>query len=233
MDLLRVSGITKRYGDHQALRDIGFVQEQRQKLAIVGESGSGKTSLLKIIGGLLEPDQGNVFFQGQPVKGPQERLIPGEPGIAYLSQHFELRNHYRVEDLLAISNVVPDELAQKIYEVCHVRHLLKRKTQEISGGERQRVALAGLLTTSPGLLLLDEPFSNLDRMHRARLRSIIHEVGEEWKMSFILVSHEPADILSWADRVLVIKEGRIVREGSPKELAAGPVDEYTAGLLGI
>lgn len=232
MELLSVSGISKQQQEGFLLSDISFTQQQQQKIAVAGATGSGKSTLLKIIAGLVQPDAGTVYFQGEPIKGPNYRLIPGEPGIAYLSQYFELRNHQRMEELLAYANDLSDEAAAALYKVCRIDHLLKRRTDQLSGGEKQRIALAILLTRLPSLLLLDEPFSNLDMIHRRILKSVISDVSERMGISCILISHDPQDILPWADEILVLKDGRLVQQGSPEKVYRYPADEYTAGLLG-
>jgi len=232
MNLLRVYRITKQQENNFVLRDISFIQQQFQKIAIAGETGSGKTTLLKIIAGLIQPDEGQVVFKNERVKGPEEQLIPGHRGIAYLSQHFELRNNYRVEEILNMTLRLSDEQAETIFKVCRINHLLKRKTDQLSGGEKQRVALAGLLISSPELLLLDEPFSNLDMYHKSVLKSVIQDIGEKLRITCILVSHDPLDILSWAGQILVLKDGQIIQKGTPRQVYRQPVNEYTAGLFG-
>ncbi|MCX6316172.1 MAG: ABC transporter ATP-binding protein [Bacteroidetes bacterium] len=232
MDLLSVQHLAKKESNNYLLQDIHFTLPPGERIAIAGETGSGKTTLLKLIGGLLQPDEGAVFFEGQRVLGPWEKLIPGHPRIAYLSQHFELRNNYRVEEELESRNLLPEQDATRIYQLCRIDHLLKRKTTQLSGGERQRIVLAAWLTRSPDLLLLDEPYSNLDTHHRAIIRAVLHDVYQELHTNMILVSHEAADMLSWADRVLVLKEGKIVQEGSPSALYRYPDNEYVAGLFG-
>lgn len=232
MNFLRVYRITKQQENNFVLRDISFIQQQFQKIAIAGETGSGKTTLLKIIGGFTQPDEGQVVFKNKKIKGPEEQLIPGHPGIAYLSQHFELRNNYRVEEILNMTLQLSDEQAETIFKVCRINHLLKRKTDQLSGGEKQRVALAGLLISSPELLLLDEPFSNLDMYHKSVLKSVIQDIGEKLRITCILVSHDPLDILSWAGQILVLKDGQIIQKGTPRQVYRQPVNEYTAGLFG-
>lgn len=232
MVLLDVCGIGKEEKTGFSVKDIHFSQEQYQQIAIVGETGSGKTSLLKMIGGLMQPDTGEIIFEGTRVRGPLEKLLPGHPRIAYLSQHFELRNNYRVEEELEARNKLSEEEAGAIYKVCRIDHLLKRRTDQLSGGERQRIVLARLLTTSPSLLLLDEPYSNLDRHHTQVIKSVLKDLVEQWKISCIMVSHDAEDLLSWADRVLVMREGRIIQDGSPEIIYEQPLDSYTASLLG-
>src|SRR5205807_866641 len=142
MSFLHVSGVCRQEQGTYLLKDISFIQQEYQKLAIAGATGSGKTTLLKVIAGLTQPQDGEVLFKGTRIKGPEEKLMPGHPDIAYLSQHFELRNHYRVEEILQMANQLEDETADSIYKVCRIDHLLKRWTHQLSGGERQRIALA-------------------------------------------------------------------------------------------
>ena len=232
MDLLTVSGIYKQIDADFSLRNIHFTQQVSQKIAIAGETGSGKSTLLKIIAGLAQPDAGMVLFEEKRVKGPNEELVPGHPKIAYLSQHFELRTNYRVEEVLEYANKLTEHEALTLYKVCRIDHLLRRKTDQLSGGEKQRIALARLLTTSPKLLLLDEPFSNLDMIHKTILKSVIREIGDQLNISCIIVSHDPLDTLSWADEIIIMKDGSIIQQGKPETVYYQPKTIYTAALLG-
>lgn len=215
-----------------SVKDINFTQEYAQNIAIAGETGSGKTTLLKMIGGLAEPSAGEIRFEGKKILGPNDQLIPGHPGIGYLSQYFELRNNYWVRDLLEMFNKLSEEEAANLYRICQIDHLTGRKTDQLSGGEKQRIALARLLIGSPRLLLLDEPFSNLDAVHKRTIKKVIHDLGEKMNISFIMVSHDALDILSWANTILLMKDGRVVQKGTPKEVYQQPINEYCAGLLG-
>jgi ABC-type Fe3+/spermidine/putrescine transport system ATPase subunit len=232
MNLIEVSGICRQEEGKCLLRNVSFVQKPSQKLAIAGATGAGKTTLLKIIAGLTEPTEGVVRFNNEKVKAPNEQLIPGHPSIAYLSQYFELRNHYRVEELLEMTCKVTQPEADKVYQVCRIDHLLKRWTHQLSGGEKQRIALARLLVISPKLLLLDEPYSNLDPFHKATLKEVINDLSEQLHMTCTLVSHDPADTLSWADEIIVLKEGEFIQKGTPEKIYRKPVDEYVAALFG-
>jgi ABC-type Fe3+/spermidine/putrescine transport system ATPase subunit len=232
MELLKVSGIHKKIDGDFSLNDIHFSQQAAQKIAIAGETGSGKSTLLKIIAGLVQPDTGTVIFEGKRVRGPNEELVPGHPYIAYLSQHFELRTNYRVEEVLEYANKLTEREAILLYKVCRIDHLLKRRTDQLSGGEKQRIALARLLTTRPKLLLLDEPFSNLDMIHKTILKSVIRDIGEELNISCIMVSHDPLDTLSWADEIIIMKDGQIIQNGNPETVYHQPQTIYAAALLG-
>jgi ABC-type sugar transport system ATPase subunit len=232
MALLKVLGVSKQLNGNEVLKEISFTQKKFRRLAIVGESGSGKSTLLKIIGGLIQPDGGDVLFENIHVEGPNERLIPGHPKMAYLSQHFELRNNYRVEEILEYANTLPESEAQSLFEICHIKHLLKRKTDQVSGGEKQRIAMARLLIGAPKLFILDEPFSNLDNLHRNTLRAVIRAMGEKLGITFLIVSHDPADALSWADEIIVMKSGQIIQQDTPEKIYRQPINEYAAGLFG-
>jgi len=232
MALLSVTGISIEGKGNFSVKDINFTQEYAQNIAIAGETGSGKTTLLKMIGGLAEPSAGEIRFEGKKILGPNDQLIPGHPGIGYLSQYFELRNNYWVRDLLEMFNKLSEEEAANLYRICQIDHLTGRKTDQLSGGEKQRIALARLLIGSPRLLLLDEPFSNLDAVHKRTIKKVIHDLGEKMNISFIMVSHDALDILSWANTILLMKDGRVVQKGTPKEVYQQPINEYCAGLLG-
>ncbi|MEO6313503.1 MAG: ABC transporter ATP-binding protein [Chitinophagaceae bacterium] len=232
MVLLSVAGISRKEKTTIAVADISFTQEPLQRIAIAGETGSGKTTLLKMIAGLAQPDKGEILFEQKKVPGPNDQLIPGHPGIAYLSQHFELRSNYWVHEILSYANQLTQTDADSLYRICRIDHLLQRRTDQLSGGERQRVALARLLIGAPRLLLLDEPFSNLDAVHKQIIKSVIADINTKMGISCIMVSHDGPDTLSWADTILVMKHGRLVQQGTPEEIYRQPVSEYCAGLFG-
>ncbi|MCC3152950.1 ABC transporter ATP-binding protein [Hymenobacter sp. BT770] len=232
MALLAVSGIGLEEHGHRVLEQISFTQQPHQKIALAGESGTGKSTLLQIIAGLIQPNSGEVRVNGSRVRGPAETLVPGHPGVAYLAQNSALPHSLRVEQVLRYANKRPAAEAQALYELCRIDHLAQRRTDQLSGGEQQRVALARLLLGSPQLLLLDEPFSNLDRMHKRVLQGIIDELGSRLGITCLLVSHDAADTLSWADEILVMHRGRIIQQGLPQEIYQQPVNEYTAALFG-
>ncbi len=232
MALLTVTGISKEVKGSFTVRNIHFTQQPFQNIAVAGETGSGKTTLLKMIAGLTEPTAGEIQFEHKKITGPNDQLIPGHPGIAYLSQYFELRNNYWVYEVLEMANKLTEKEAKTLYSVCQIEHLLQRRTDQLSGGEKQRIALARLLTSSPRLLLLDEPFSNLDAVHKSTIKSVIHDIGEKLNITCMMVLHDAADILSWADTILVMKDGRIIQQGTPQQVYGQPVNEYCAALFG-
>jgi iron(III) transport system ATP-binding protein len=232
MALLQVDGLSKKVNDKPAVSNVSFAVNEHEKLAIAGETGSGKTTLLRMIAGLIQPDAGAMFLQGNKILGPDEQMMAGNPKIGFLSQHFELRNNYRVWEIMEYSNKLSDTAALDIFKICGVGHLLNRYSNALSGGEKQRIALARLLITSPQLLLLDEPFSNLDEINKKIIYGVLQDIGRELQITTIMVSHDPAEILSWADNVVVLKAGNIVQTGEPKTIYYKPANEYVAGLMG-
>lgn len=232
MPLLKVSNVTRQMEDTVAVNAVSFTQKKLEKIAISGETGSGKSTLLKMIAGLVQPDNGTIFFENKRIAGPDERLVAGHPDIAYLSQHFELQKFLRVEQVLEYANQLTSDEAQTLFEICRIDHLLKRKTDELSGGEKQRIAIARLLISAPRLLLLDEPFSNLDMTQRNTLKTVLEDICKGLKITCILVSHDPQDVLTWADKILIMRNGKIVQKGAPENVYKMPVNAYTAGLFG-
>jgi ABC-type Fe3+/spermidine/putrescine transport system ATPase subunit len=232
MVLLKVEHISKQVNETMIVDDISFKQEAFQKIAIAGESGAGKTTLLKMISGHAQPTGGTILFDGQRVIGPEEKLLPGHKQIAYLSQDHDLLHNYKVEELIWFENKLSYEEAATLFELCQVDYLLKRRTDQLSGGEKQRIALCMLLIKSPKLLVLDEPFSNLDPIHTDILKAVLDDITERLKITCMLTSHDPHDTLSWADKILVMKNGKLIQQGTPEEIYYKPTNEYVAGMFG-
>jgi iron(III) transport system ATP-binding protein len=149
-----------------------------------------------------------------------------------LSQQYELPKFLRVEQVLKYANKLSAGEAERLFAVCRIDHLGSHRTDQLSGGERQRIALTKLLLASPKLLLLDEPFSNLDMVHKNILKAVIQDIGEQLQITCILISHDPQDTLSWADEILVLRGGQMQQIGSPRHIYTQPANEYVAGLFG-
>ena len=231
---LSLRQVSKSYeiGEEAALEPISLTISKHERVGIVGQTGSGKSTLLRIIAGLIQPDVGSVTIEDNKVQGPDDKLIPGHPDIAYLSQHFELPKFISVFDHLDDPYLIAREEAEKIYAACQINHLLEKDTRALSGGEKQRVALAKLLLKSPKLLLLDEPFSNLDYLHKHIVKHVITDVENTLGTTVVLVAHDPVDVLSWAQRILVFRHGKLVQEADANTIYSQPVDTYVAGLFG-
>ena len=232
MSFLSVQNLHFHNPGKTQVTDISFNLEVTDRLAIAGETGSGKTSLVKMIAGLLQPESGMVLLNGTRVLGADEQLIPGNKKIAYLSQHFELRNNYRVIELLNMVNEMTPDEAHEIYKICRIDHLINRWTRELSGGEKQRISLAKLLITQPQLLILDEPFSNLDVINKMLMKEVIDDYLKAYKVGCIMVSHHAEEILSWANKLAILHNGKLVQYGAVKEVFYKPVNTQVAGLMG-
>jgi ABC-type sugar transport system ATPase subunit len=230
--LVQINYLQKSIGDNKILQHINLAIDTLQNIAFIGESGSGKTSLLKSIAGLLQPTSGEILFENKKVLGPLEQLIAGHKNIQYLSQQYELHNNYFVKDLIWFDNKLTEEEAIYLFETCKIDHLLNRKTDELSGGEKQRIGLCKLLIQKPKLLVLDEPFSNLDFDHKTTLKQVLHSIRENTNTTIFLASHDPQDVLNWADKIVVLKDGLIVQMGTPKDIYYTPKNKYVAALLG-
>ncbi len=231
MELLEGRHLYKKLGDRDILQGLSITIHEGEFTAFAGATGSGKSTLLKILAGLLEPDNGAVLYDGKKIEGPLTKLIPGHDKIAYLSQYFELRNNYRVEEIFDYSNRLEYTRAEELFEICQIKHLLKRRTDQLSGGERQRIALARVLVTQPSILLLDEPFSNLDLIQKTTIKKVLREVIASFRLTTVLVSHDPADILSFADVVHIMQNGEIIQSDSSKNIYYHPKNAYVAGLF--
>ena len=230
--MLSVTNLSKYVSPDFQLSPITFNQVPGENLALIGVSGSGKSTLLQLIAGWQQPDTGSITLFSDRMKGPQEQLVPGHPGLAILEQSSHLPHYYYIRDLFQYANVWETSVARNLFSLCRIEHLMNRKHHEISGGEQQRIALALLLITSPRWLLLDEPFSHLDLTNKKMLQQVLAEVSHQLNITCLLCSHNPDDIFGWAHRLLVLKDGQLVQVGSPEAIYHSPQNPYVAGLLG-
>jgi ABC-type Fe3+/spermidine/putrescine transport system ATPase subunit len=211
--------------------------QQGEVIALVGGSGSGKTTLLRMMAGLEEPDTGQVLFRGIKLKGPSGQLVAGHPSIRLVHQHFELAHRLSVYDnvtqkLRHLPREEQKEQTEELLAVCHLRHLRSQKVEALSGGEKQRLALARTLAEEPELLLLDEPFSNLDPVLKEEIKEALFAYIRRQGIAAILVSHDPKDALSLADTIWVLQEGELLQKGSPQEVYYKAESPAVARLFG-
>lgn len=237
--IISVKNISKQYSTEQlsGISNVSFDINEGDIVAIIGESGSGKSTLLKSLYGLLTLDQGEVLFNGRRVLGPDEQLIPGHKGMKMVTQDFSLNIYAKVYDNIAsmLSNTDVKSKHDKTVEMMkhlHIEHLKDKRITELSGGEQQRVAIAKALVSDTRMLLLDEPFSQVDALLKNQLRADLKRIASETGVTVVLVSHDPADGLFLADKLLLVKEGRLLQQGNPRELYQNPEHIYTAKLLG-
>lgn len=219
------------------VKSIDLSIQQGKITAIIGESGSGKSTLLRLLFGLLTPDAGLVEFDGERVWGPDEKLIPGHDAMKMVTQHTDDLNLFaKVWDNVAIlmpnTNLqAKQEQTEKLLRQLNMLHLAEKRVSELSGGEKQRVAIARALITRPKVLLLDEPFNQVDTTFRDGLQQDIRRVVKETGLTVVIVSHDPAEVLSMADELVVIKSGQVLEIGIPKDVYNQPQNLYTALLL--
>ncbi|MBD3748051.1 MAG: ABC transporter ATP-binding protein [Sphingobacteriales bacterium] len=239
MSLIELHQVSKNFveGIPSGVSDINLSFNAGDIITILGESGSGKTTLLKLIYGYLVPQEGEVLFNGERIKGPTEKLIPGHDEMRMVTQELTLNLYAKVFDNISsqLSNsdlVAKAELTLQTMEFLRIDHLAEKKIVELSGGEQQRVAIARAVITEPKVLLLDEPFSQVDSILKRQLRDDIERLAKFLKMTIIMVTHDPNDGLTLSNHLIVIKEGKIIREGKPQELYFDPRHAYVANLLG-
>ncbi|MES2827435.1 MAG: ABC transporter ATP-binding protein [Bacteroidota bacterium] len=237
--IISVKNLTKQYQTTQVsgIQNISFDIKRGSILAIIGESGSGKSTLLKCIYGLLKPDEGELQFNGKRILGPDEQLIPGHKEMKMVTQDFSLNIYAKVYDNIAsmLSNTDVQSKQQKTAEMMqrlHIEHLKDKRITELSGGEQQRVAIAKALVSDTSVLLLDEPFSQVDALLKNQLRADIKRIAAETGVTVIMVSHDPADGLFLSDELLIIKDGLLLQKGRPEHIYNHPDHIYTAQILG-
>ncbi|MEE1945185.1 ABC transporter ATP-binding protein [Pedobacter sp. KR3-3] len=238
-EIIAVKQLHKQYQESQAsgVNNISFAINKGEIVAIIGESGSGKSTLLKCMYGLLKPDSGEVVFNGKRVKGPDEQLIPGHAEMKMVTQDFSLNIYAKVYDNIAAmlpnTNVAAKEAKTlQMMEHLHISHLKNKKITELSGGEQQRVAIAKALVSDTQVLLLDEPFSQVDSLLKNQLRADIKRLAKEMGITVVLVSHDPTDGLFLADRLLILRQGELLQNDSPEQVYQHPTALYTARILG-
>lgn len=236
--LLQVSGISKRFpkAESAALDGVGFDVEPGEFIALVGASGSGKTSLLRILAGLETPDQGEVRLDGAVLTSAHRLLVPPEKRhMGFVFQNHALFPHLNVRQNVAFGlgrDEQANSLVDELLGLVGMSDFADRYPHELSGGERQRAALARALAPNPRLLLMDEPFSSLDESLRETLRDETRALVRQRETTTILVTHNTADALAVADRIIVMKSGKIQQTGTPANIYAAPANRYIAESFG-
>lgn len=220
-----------------AVNKVNFGIQAGKITAIIGESGSGKSTLLKLIYGLLEPSHGEVRYNGWLVPTRKDKLIPGHEAMKLVSQGFDDLNLYaKVWDNIAsqLPNTNLSHKAsqtQEILEKLKIDHLAQQRIADLSGGEKQRVAIARALINKPAVLLMDEPFNQVDAAFRDALQQDIRNIVADTGLTIIMVSHDPTEVLAMADDLIVMRDAQILEQGSPDTLYYSPKNSYTAQLL--
>ncbi|AXA66545.1 MULTISPECIES: ABC transporter ATP-binding protein [Pseudomonas] len=235
MSYLAVKGLHKRYGANTLFTDIEFHAEQGELVTLLGPSGCGKSTLLRCLAGLTEVDHGAIVLGGQDIT----QLPPQRRGIAMVFQSYALFPNMTVEQNVAfglrMQRLARDEVQQRVQEVLilvELQGFATRYPHQLSGGQCQRVALARSLIVRPRLLLLDEPLSALDARIRRHLREQIRAIQQELGLTTVFVTHDQEEALTLSDRIVLMRDGRIVQSGDAETLYTAPVDAFAAGFIG-
>lgn len=236
---LHLKAIAKRYANVAALDAVDLDVASGELVALLGPSGSGKTTLLRVIAGLLQPDSGQLLF------GPTDatRLSLRERNVGFVFQHYALFKHMTVAENIAFGlrsrprSRRPDKAAiarrvQELLGLIQLPELGARYPEQLSGGQKQRVALARALAIDPTVLLLDEPFGALDAKVRVELRRWLRRLHDQTGQTTLFVTHDQEEALELADRVVVLKDGRIEQVGTPDEIYSAPASAYVFDFIG-
>lgn len=246
---IEASGLRKRFGSVAAIADAGFAVERGELAAILGPSGCGKTTALRIIAGLERADAGEVRIEGRRVEGGGAFVPAERRRIGFVTQDYSLFPHLDIAGNVAfglpgagwrgwlagrlpgLRRAIPDRVAEML-ELVGLAGFERRYPHELSGGEAQRVALARALAPAPAAVLMDEPFSNLDENLRASLRLEMREILKASGAAALFVTHDREEALSLADRIIVMRAGRVEQIGAPGEVYHRPASAFVARFVG-
>ncbi|MFP3485892.1 MAG: glucose ABC transporter ATP-binding protein GlcV [Vulcanisaeta sp.] len=224
-----------------ALNKVELEVRSGEFMVVMGPSGHGKTTMLRIIAGLEEPTDGEVWIGDKLVASPRKRVFvpPKDRNVGMVFQNWALYPHMKVFDNIAfplkIKRLPKHEIERRVKEIAEILGIadtLDRYPRQLSGGQQQRVAIARALVKEPQVLLMDEPFSNLDARIRVTARAFVKEIQRKLGITTILVTHDPADALTLADRIAVLRHGTIQQIGLPNEIYDRPINVFVANFIG-
>jgi iron(III) transport system ATP-binding protein len=235
--MLQVKHISFSYSKHKTVLDnFNFSLKKGEHLCVMGESGCGKSTLLKAVYGLLDLQKGSVFWNNEEILGPKYNLVPGFDKFKYVAQDFDLMPYISVSENIKkyLSRFYPEESeerTQELLDVIEMKAFENVKVKNLSGGQKQRVAIARALAKEPKLLLLDEPFGQIDNFKKNTLRRNLFGYLKEKQIACIVATHDKNDALSFADKLIVIKNNTILVNHNPKEIYNTPKEKYIAALF--
>ena len=234
---IKIDHVTKTFGGQTALKDLSLAIEDGQFFVLLGPTGAGKTTTLRLSAGLEKQDSGTISIDGQDVAA----WSSAERDVALVLQQYSLYPRYTVRENLefplkpkirGLGKAEIDERVSRAAKIVRVEHLLERKTDRLSGGEMQRVAIGRAIVRKPKIFLMDEPLSNLDAKLRELLRAELKDIKNRLGATFLYVTHDQIEAMSMGDRVAVLNGGRIVQVGTPYEIYNQPTDIFVAGFVG-
>ncbi|MDK8189737.1 ABC transporter ATP-binding protein [Paenibacillus sp. UMB7766-LJ446] len=239
---IQIKQVSKSFGSFQALHSIDLTIKDGEFVAILGPSGCGKTTLLRILAGFEQPSSGEVLMDDLVVAGSGTLLPPEKRRIGMVFQSFALWPHMNVAEHIrfpirthkSTPSHIKNNEQNRIHEVLNMSglsHLADRMPHELSGGQKQRVAIARAIAPQPSLLLMDEPLSSLDAMLRMDMRREIQQVHRNTESAVVYVTHDQGEALAMADRIIVMKDGRIEQAGTPQEIYLRPETEFVARFV--
>lgn len=237
-DLLKVKNLTKSFdGNGPVVDSLEFQVKEEEIFALLGPSGCGKTTCLRLIAGFERAENGEVTLEGKIIESPENHVAPQDRGIGFVFQDYALFPHLSVIENVAfgltdIPKYKRHVFAEEVLCRTGMGDFKDRNPNELSGGQQQRVALARAIAPKPKLVLLDEPFSNLDARLRDTTRQEVRDILKKAGMSALLVTHDQEEALSFADRIAVMNEGRIEQIGTPEEVYYKPKTKFVAQFLG-
>lgn len=235
--MLSVSIGSFGYSEKVILKNIDFKLEKGEHLAILGESGCGKSTLLHLIYGLLHLEHGSLSWNGKQLRGPKYNLVPGELFIKLVAQEFNVMPFISVSENIAshlsrMDQLKDDQRVAELLKVVDLQDFANARVQHLSGGQKQRVALAKAIANQPELLLLDEPFSNIDTFRKNKIRRDLYRYLKENNISCITATHDSEEALGYADKLLLIKENIIEASGTPENVYKNVENVYQASFFG-
>lgn len=239
MTIIKLNNISKKYhgSSTYAVDQVSFSLEKGEILSLVGESGSGKTTLLRLIAGLEHPDSGSIQLEGKVVVSGSRSLSANKRKTGMVFQDYALFPHLSIYENVAfgLKGLKKKEAEQRVYETIKLTSLkedVRKYPHQLSGGQQQRVALARALAPRPELLLMDEPFSNLDTILRDQVREEVRHIIKTLGITAILVTHDTKDAFSTSDKIAVMLEGKLLQIDTPDTLYNDPNSSYVAALFG-
>jgi iron(III) transport system ATP-binding protein len=233
--MVRLSGVSRSYGPVRAVKNLDLEVRRGEILALLGPSGCGKTTTLRLIAGFEAPDSGKVEVGGRMVAGTQANVPPEKRRVGMVFQDYALFPHLSVEQNVAYglpSGKRRNGRVEEVLALTHLEGLGDRMPHELSGGQQQRVALARALAPEPAVVLLDEPFSNLDASLRVRVRSEMRQILRDAGVTAVFVTHDQEEALSLADEVAVMMRGTVVQSAPPETLYHRPATREVASFVG-